>query len=169
MSIGDELRKLQDLRISGALTDEEFAAAKAAVIARGAGEGDPASEPGMHAHLEEIALQNEVAQLDREWALERERYMISGKYGHRSIPTRGLSVLVGVLVVGFGIFWTAMAASSGAPGFFPLIGVFFILVGAGASITSFTKAGAYEQAHDAYRRRRSQLLAGRDGKHHWEE
>lgn len=34
-----------------------------------------------------------------------------------------------VMAVVFGIFWTAMTASAGAPGFFPIFGVLFILTG----------------------------------------
>src|SRR5437879_3229328 len=81
-----------------------------------------------------------------------------GRYGQRSIPSQGMSVLGGVVVVGFGIFWTAMAASMGAPGFFPLFGVLFILAGVGMSIYSYTKASAYEEAQQRYQHRRAQLL-----------
>src|SRR5262245_39381991 len=86
MNIADELRKLQDLHRSGVLTDEEFATAKAAVLAGNTTDDRAGNEPAMHAHLEEIKLQNEVARLDREWELEREQYMVAGKYGYRYIP-----------------------------------------------------------------------------------
>ena len=45
MNIADELRKLQELHSSGALTDEEFAQAKAAVL-EGASRGAKPREPG---------------------------------------------------------------------------------------------------------------------------
>jgi hypothetical protein len=112
----------------------------------------------MQEHLEEIKRQNEVAQLDREWQLERQQYMMANRYGRRQLPSQAGSVFGGVLIVGFGIVWTAMAASMGAPVFFPLFGVLFILVGVGVSIYSFTKAGAYQQALARYQRRRPQLL-----------
>jgi hypothetical protein len=44
MSIADELRKLQELHDSGALTDEEFAQAKAAVLCRAIPVHDPVAE-----------------------------------------------------------------------------------------------------------------------------
>src|SRR5262249_12264234 len=110
MNIADELRKLQDLHRNGALTDEAFAAAKAAVLAKGAAGSDPANEPALQEHLEEIKLQNEVARLDREWELERERYMIAGQDGHRVIPNRGMSVIGGIIIAVFGLFWTVGAA-----------------------------------------------------------
>lgn len=157
MNIADEIRKLHELRQSGALTDEEFATAKAAVLAQGAA---AEAEPPIQAHLEEIKRQNEVAELDRQWALERERYMVTGRHGHgygNEIPSQGMSVLGGVFIVGFGLLWTILAASIGAPVFFPLFGVLFILFGIGASVHAYTKATEYEQAQKRYQRRRAQL------------
>jgi hypothetical protein len=156
MSMADELRKLQDLRDAGTLTDEEFAAAKASVLA-GVHTDRPAG-PGMEAHLEEIKHQNDVAQLDREWALERDRYMVAGRYGYRYLPTRGMSLLGGIVIVGFGICWTMFAAGMGAPIFFPLFGVLFILMGIGVSVNAFIKATQYEQARQRYQARRARLL-----------
>ena len=57
MSMADELRKLQELREAGTLTDEEFAKAKATVLA-GKSVDEPAV-PGVEAHLGEITRQNE--------------------------------------------------------------------------------------------------------------
>lgn len=47
-------------------------------------------------------------------------------------PGRGpsaMGALASVIAVIFGIFWTITAASMGAPGFFPLFGVLFIILG----------------------------------------
>ncbi len=47
-------------------------------------------------------------------------------------PGRGpsaMGALGSVVAVIFGIFWTIMAVSMGAPGFFPLFGVLFIIIG----------------------------------------
>lgn len=47
-------------------------------------------------------------------------------------PGRGPSAMGAfgsVIAVIFGIFWTITAASMGAPGFFPLFGVLFIIIG----------------------------------------
>jgi hypothetical protein len=155
MSIADELLKLNRLHREGMLTDEEFEKAKAAVLVA------PLANPAT-GHLEEIRNQNEVAQLDREWHNERERYMVVGRYGTRSIPSRGTSLIGGVVIAGFGTLWTVMAASMGAPGFFPLFGVLFVLAGVGMSAYSFIKAGEYEQAYQRYQQRRATLLNRRD-------
>ena len=113
-----------------------------------------------------MKLENAVARLDREWQLARERYMIAGQYGNRYIPSRGVSVLMGVVVTGFGIFWIAMAMSitsnmPGIGGAFPCFGVIFILFGVGMSIYSFSKATQYEEEYQRYQQRRAELLAGR--------
>lgn len=153
MSISDELQKLDALRRSGALTYDEFETAKRRVL-----EG---SSNGVEAqHLEEIKAQNELSQVDREWELERENYMVEGKYGRRHIPSKASSAIGGLFIVGFGIFWTIMAASITSIGgfgvfsFFPLFGVLFVVFGAAMSIRAFTKAGEYEEAQQRYRQRR---------------
>jgi Short C-terminal domain len=155
MSMADELRKLQDLRDAGTLTDDEFASAKARVLA-----GEPSDSPaesGVEGHLEEIKRQNDVEQIDREWAMERERYMVTGRYGYRSVPTQGASLIGGIVIVAFGILWTVLASGIGG-GFAAMFGVLFILFGAGISTYSFIKAGQYEQARQQYQRRRAALV-----------
>jgi hypothetical protein len=156
MSMAEELRKLQDLRDAGTLTDDEFQAAKATVLA--GGHADRAGAAGLEGHLEEIKHQNDVAQVDREWAMERERYMVTGRYGVRYLPNRSMSLLGGALVAGFGLLWTLMAAGMGAPGLFPVFGLLFILFGVGISIHSFLQANRYEEARLRYQRRRAELL-----------
>ena len=58
-------------------------------------------------------------------------------------PGRGPSAMgaVGsVVAVIFGIFWTIMAASMGAPIFFPLFGVLFMIVGIVQAVYHFKNA-----------------------------
>lgn len=151
MTISEEIQKLDELRRSGTLTANEFEIAKRRVL-----EGSRNSSTDDH--LEEIKAQNEIAQLDREWELERENYMVSGKHGHRHIPGKVSSAVGGLLIVGFGIFWTMGAASSHAPSFLQLFGVIFVLFGAAMSIYSFATAGEYEEAQERYQLRRRELL-----------
>lgn len=157
MALSDELQKLEELRRNGTITDDEFEMAKRKVL--------EAPQDGVrYDQFELIKAQNEVAQLDRAWELERGKYMVPGRYGQRYIPDKATSVLGGILVVGFGIFWTIMASSmssfSGMGGFsmFPLFGVLFILFGAGMSISAFVKAGQYRNAQQRYLRRRREIL-----------
>ena len=156
MTISDELQKLDELRRNGTISYDEFEIAKRMVLE---GPQDTARPD----HLEEIKAQNELAQFDREWELERENYMVAGKYGHKHIPGRFSSALGGFMIVGFGIIWTLMAASmtgfgrAGVISLFPLLGVLFVLFGAGMSMMAFVKAGQYQEARERYQRRRREL------------
>ena len=156
MTISDELHKLDQLRRNGTISNDEFEIAKRKVL-------EGSQDDARSDHLEEIRAQNELAQLDREWELERENYMVVGKYGRKHIPGKVSSVLGGFFIVGFGIFWTVMAASmtgfggAGVLSIFPLFGVLFILFGAGMSIVAFIKAGQYEEAQKRYQRRRQEI------------
>jgi hypothetical protein len=151
MSIADELLKLNRLHQEGMLTDEEFEKAKAAVLVA------PLANPPAD-ELAEIRRQNEVAQLDREWQIERERYMMTSRYGGRYAPNRATSLIGGIIIAAFGTFWTITAFGMGAPGLFPLFGVLFVLGGIGVSAYSFIKAGEYEQAYRRYQQRRASLV-----------
>lgn len=157
MNLADELRQLEELHRGGSLTDEEFARAKAAVLA--------GAEPAPAAALGELRRENEAARLDREWELERQQYLVAGSYGPGYVPSPAMSVLSGVTVAGFGVLWTALTAGTmGGPGggfgLFPFFGVVFIVAGVGVSVVSYTKAVRYRQRYDAYQEERRRLLSG---------
>ncbi len=154
MTIADEIEHLHVLYEQGVLTHAEFTQAKSAVLGRSA-----AGSPQPDDHTKAIHLEHELARLDREWMLERASYMVTSRYGARSIPSQGGSIVVGVLIGAFGLVWTISAASLGAPSMFPVFGVLFILVGIGNSVHSFMKAGAYQHAEQAYQQRRAEVLA----------
>jgi pentatricopeptide repeat protein len=162
MTIADELSRLQELRVQGALTDAEFAQAKAALLASYS-RGRPAERDAPpSASLDDIHFQNELARLDREWELEREKLMVTERNGGRHIPTEGSNLIFAVIVVVFGSFWTIMASYSPLP-FLPLIGVLFTFFMLSICINGFTKAGEYKKAEQAYQERRAKLLAQRPG------
>jgi hypothetical protein len=169
MTLSDELRKLQELHHSGALTDEEFAAAKATVLDNAAAGSAAPDVATVRQQVAELSLDNAVARLDREWQLERERYKVRGRYGAREIPTRGMSVIGGVVLTGFGIIWTVFAFTisekagrfdNAIASVFPFFGVLFVFMGIGVSAYSYNKAVQYEKAYGNYRRRRQRLLEG---------
>lgn len=159
MSISEELQKLSELYQAGTLTREEFEVAKRKVLESPQSTYSPAEQD----QLEAIMLQNQIAQLDRQWEIERNDYMIRGQHGHSYIPGKTTSILGGGVVVIFGIFWTFMAASisSRTPGptsVFPLFGILFIFFGIGVSIYAFMKAEQHDAAKKRYQRKRQQLL-----------
>ena len=120
----------------------------------------------MRQQVAELSLDNAVARLDREWQIESQRYVVWGKYGTRQIPTRGMSIMAGVIVAAFGTFWTIMAlsitekAGGGIAEVFPLFGIVFILGGIGVAAYSYSKAVQYENAIAQYHQRRKHLLEG---------
>lgn len=166
MSLADDLTKLEDLRRSGALTDAEFAAAKARLLAAPAPAAGYAVADKLAEQLAETRYQNELARIDREWQTERERYTIAGQNGVRHLPTPGMGLATAVGGGVFGAFWTVMAfgITSGAPDFgafsiakvmMPLFGVAFTVGAIGFGVYTMNKAQAYSQALAAYRRRRA--------------
>jgi hypothetical protein len=70
-------------------------------------------------------------------------------------------VVGGVIAAVFGVFWTFMTISMGAPGFFPLFGILFIGMGIFGAIHTSQKAGDYKAAESRYRRERSRLQNGK--------
>lgn len=142
----------------------------------------------MSEELETIRQQNELEQVDREWQMEREQYLVhNDKSGSARTPSTGGAVgavIVGVVMVVFALFWigmaTAMTGGFGAssspglpPGYpldpkpsfvlsplscFPLFGVVFLLMVVVSVIVYLSKASRYSQAQQNYQRRRNDVL-----------
>lgn len=112
----------------------------------------------MAGNLRVIELQNDLERLDREWAHSKESFMVTGKNGHRSLPTRTGSAAGGVFGVIFGILWIGFAASMGAPAPFLLFGVVFVAFIIFGSVRSASKAGGFQSAESDYQQRRSELI-----------
>lgn len=132
-------------------------------------------------HLVRTEQRNALAQLDREWEMDRENYMIATKHGGKHIPTRSESAIAGTVITIFGVFWTIMAlgitgmgaAMMGGPGgppgvfalipcVFPAFGVLFIVLGIYQSMSAYDKATRYESAKARYEARRRQLQSERE-------
>lgn len=129
----------------------------------------------MAEQLDDLHRRSGLADLDRRWEAEKERFYVTGEHGARHLPMRGASVIGGVMITVFGGIWTAIACAMGgfmagnAPGpfgvigmLFPLFGVAFVGFGIAVSVYSYRKAGEFERAEAAYRRERERLL-GEDG------
>lgn len=112
--------------------------------------------------LKVIRLQNDLEQLDREWSSERSRFMTKDKHGNVSEPSSVGSVVGGVVVIGFGVFWIGIASSMGAPGFFPLFGLVFIGVAIFGMISSVSKSQGLRSSQSDYHRKRGHLLSAID-------
>jgi Short C-terminal domain len=168
MSLADDLAKLEELRRSGTLTDTEFTQAKAKLLAGEAPASDAVADR-LGEQLAEVRYQNELARIDREWEIEREKYMLTGRYGRRYLPTPGMGKATAAFGGIFGLFWTIMAFGilSGAPDegafsmvkvFFPLFGLVFTIGAIAYGVYMIKRAEAYNQAFAAYQRRRAAVM-----------
>jgi hypothetical protein len=162
MNIAEEIRKLQELHVSGALTDAEFAQAKARVLA---GETEAAQADALRDQLSELQREQALDRLDRAWDRERESYMVTSRYGHRYRPSKVNSIIMAAGIVGFGLIWGFTAVTFGGGlhgGLFPLLGAVFVAFGLGMASFSFVRANQYDQAYRRYQRQRALLLSGAD-------
>lgn len=102
----------------------------------------------------------QLAEIDRQWQIERERYLISGRFGRKCIPTMTAGIITAVGGGAFGLFWTMISVSMPAAGpMFPLFGVLFTLVSVCYGLNAFVKARRYRRAFVAYKARRAAVLA----------
>ncbi len=147
-----QIQNLQQLRWTGAISDEEFDQSEEAILA-----GDPLED-----RVAELLLQEELDQLDRQWESDREQYKIPFKQT-RFLPTRGSSLFMGILMTVAGTVWTAGVLSMKGKfgdGFewWPLIGIAFTLSGLGFSVACYARAAMYEKAYEAYQARRDHVI-----------
>ncbi len=108
--------------------------------------------------VQAIRRETELERVDREWQMRREGLMQRGKDGSVSRPSMAGSAIGGIVAVVFGVFWTGLTISAGAPGFFPLFGILFIGAGLFGAISGMTKSSEYDEAESEYQRRRAALL-----------
>jgi LSD1 subclass zinc finger protein len=123
----------------------------------------------MAEQLDDLQRRTAIADLDRQWEMEREQYYVADKHGHRHLPTEGSSIVGGIVITVFGVIWTSLACgiggaigNHGGPGIvgllFPLFGIAFVAFGIWNAFNSFNKAEAYKKAEARYRRQREELL-----------
>ena len=98
--------------------------------------------------VEKLKLENRLERLDREWMLQRDQYMVHDNHGRRHFPSKVGSLFAMVFVIGFAIFWMAVAQHAAAI----LFGLVFIVVAAGLFLTRIVKANEYECRRRRYER-----------------
>ncbi len=110
-----------------------------------------------------LNVNQQMAELDRRWEIQRNDYRITGKDGHSRLPTEGAAMVGGIFAVIFGTFWTVMAfAITSASPFaaakiFPLFGLLFIGGGIFSAIHARNKASDYKRAKRRYESERDAL------------
>lgn len=142
---------------------------------------DSASRPTLNRaidQIDQIVREREVERIDREWAVEREKYMetvmhgqtmvdgrMSGGYPVKVPPTQTGSVVGGIVfaVAGIVIAVIGITLDSFAgwilKGFIVIFGILFALIGIASGRSSYTRAGEYEAAEALYIKRRAIALA----------
>jgi hypothetical protein len=109
-------------------------------------------------NLRVIELQNDLERIDREWEQRREGFMVTGKHGHRSLPSTAGSAVGGGFAALFGIIWTVAAGSMGAPAPFVLFGLVFVGLAIFNAVNGASKANAHQSAEALHQRERAELL-----------
>lgn len=158
MSIAQEMEKLIEQYVQGALSEDEFNQTKAALLARHADEPLTSDSAALRREVEYLRREHELAQLDREWKQEQEGYKVRGRYGVRYIPTpfEGISTAIGV-VVGIGLIISGVSRSDGAS--YVVLGLIFIIVGGMASAYTLSKIRGYQKGEQRYQERRRQIAS----------
>jgi hypothetical protein len=109
--------------------------------------------------VEAIRKQGEIERLDREWARHRALYLVQDRRGNVAMPgSAGSLIGAGSAAVG-GVIWTIFVASIGAPWFFCLFGVVFIIIAVAGGMNGMMKASQYEQALRRYEAQRRRIAA----------
>jgi hypothetical protein len=111
---------------------------------------------------EDVALEEELNRIDREWHAERERYLLTSEFGGKQIPDkrRGLfagGVLVILAVLLFFMFRALPPNHATEVG--PFISGFILMFGVGLGWFQYSKGVDYERAHAAYQARRNAAIA----------
>jgi len=164
MNLTDELQQLADLHAGGSLSASEFAAAKARLLSRTPG-GYSTSPGGVAVgssyQLQLLHQDALIAQLDREWALERDQYMVGSNRGHgRSLPNEGVMIAAGIFITIFGAIWTLVMLIVFFP--FGLFGIGFTGLAIWQTVVICKQARAYPIALARYEARRAELLRRAD-------
>ncbi|WP_372717560.1 hypothetical protein [Novipirellula sp.] len=113
--------------------------------------------------VSQLTANQKIADLDRQWELQRNDFMITGKNGRTHLPTEGTAMVGGIVAVVFGGFWTVMAfaitsrSPFGMAKIFPLFGLVFIAVGIFGAIHASNKASEYKRAKRRYESERARL------------
>ena len=105
-----------------------------------------------------LELQNDLERLDREWTSQRETLMVRNKEGHSSVPSSAGSIIGGIFVVAFGLIWIMFTMSMGAPGFFPLFGLFFVGFAIFSMVNGANKASTYQNLQAEHGTKRKALV-----------
>ncbi len=112
----------------------------------------------MAENLRVIELQNELARMDREWEQERETFMVEGKHGKRSLPSKDASAMSLVVGVIAGLILLGISLSSGNSSVFGFVGLLVAVLSIVQTIKGLSQASEYDRALSMFEERRADLI-----------
>jgi len=111
--------------------------------------------------LDELHREQKLAALDREWDKAQEGFKFRRKDGSTYLPSKGGSILSGIIGIGMGIVamvvGLGMSSGNDPGGIFVLFGLAAMCIGVGTTVWQFHQADAYESAKRRYQQRRRQI------------
>lgn len=108
--------------------------------------------------IQVLERQNNLERLDREWEKFRQAVLVRDTQGNLVEPFFGGQILVGILMIGFGISWIVICASNGGLAL-SLIGLAIIGIAIPTLFRGHEKAIAYNHQRDRYQTARQLLIA----------
>jgi hypothetical protein len=111
--------------------------------------------------IDELARQNELAKIDREWEQERQAYMVTDKQGGRHIPTVGGGWAAVCLMATLGLVWlVSMRRFMQPPPQFTIFVIVFAVAAVVGGLWRMNKAQEYQAAKARYEKRRTAVILG---------
>lgn len=162
MSLADDLEKISELHRAGSISDAEFAAAKAQLLAGAGTTATPGKDAALVHELREAKREARIARLDSGWMVERERHMVSERYGARRVSSKTGSIVGGVFAIVVAIIAAAVLFSSVGGAVACLVPPLILIVGLGTAIYNYSKATDYEEAEARYQQNREQAMRAED-------
>jgi LSD1 subclass zinc finger protein len=109
----------------------------------------------MAADLAELRHDNDLDRLDRQWDQERRQFLIRGQNGELAEPSVAGSVIGGIALAAFSVFWISIASRISGP--MAMFGIVFLIAGLAMSVVSAGGARAMNAAIQRHRRERDEL------------
>lgn len=161
MPLLDDLQQLAKLHSSGDLTTDEYTTAKQRLLNAQAMPNEN-QEPKDSAVSNRLLLEAELARVDREFHMARERLSSTTHRGGTAEPSHG-STIAGILFAAFVIFFIVTISSNvpgGVGGFliFPIIILFAVVFGIFSNESRLTQLTEAREKHEMERAKIKQQL-----------
>jgi hypothetical protein len=110
----------------------------------------------------DVALEEELNAIDREWTVERDHHVLSSEFGGKQIPSKGRGLFAGgvLVVLAIALFFMFRTLPSGMmQEMGPYLSGFILLFGVGLGWFQYSKGVDYDRAFAAYQARRNAAIA----------